>query len=295
MQISPDERPERPTPTNSSSKWITLAIGLCILAGLGYFLLMPALVEKPLEIQPETLAIEEPMQATPISPAATETLEAIDIPQQQAPAETPIVLPTLDDSDTEAKSKLATLTPEGTMGEWLHTDHLSRRSIALADGLSRGVLLQKMIKAPSPKGKFIAIKEGGNIWVDPANSQRYNYLTDRINAIDSNKLVELFHLFRPLLEQAYEELGYRAEDLDDAIVAALDQILATPIPTTPVALTRESVQYKYADPKLEALPPIQKQLLRMGPDHTKNIQAKARGLREALLSGAAEPAPTDNE
>lgn len=295
MQISPDERPERPTPTNSSSKWITLAIGLCILAGLGYFLLMPALVEKPLEIQPETLAIEEPMQATPISPAATETVEVIDIPQQQAPVETPIVLPTLDDSDTEAKSKLATLTPEGTMGEWLHTDHLIRRSIALVDGLSRGVLLQKMIKAPSPKGKFIAIKEGENIWVDPANYQRYNYLTDRINAIDSNKLVELFHLFRPLLEQAYEELGYPAEDLDDAIVAALDQILSTPIPTTPVALTRESVQYKYADPKLEALPPIQKQLLRMGPDHTQNIQAKARGLREALLSGAAEPAPTDNE
>ncbi|MEH6528495.1 MAG: DUF3014 domain-containing protein [Porticoccus sp.] len=288
MQISPDERPERPTPTSSSSKWVILAIGLCALAGLGYFVLMYVTEQESLKKQPEILAIEEPMQATPVSPAATEIVEPIDIPQQQAPVETPIVLPTLDDSDTEARSRLATLTPEGTLGEWLHADHLIRRSITLVDGLSRGILLQKMIKAPSPKGKFIAIKEGNKLWVDPANYQRYNYLTDRLNAIDSNKLVELFHLFRPLLEQAYEELGYPAEDLDNAVVAALDQILSTPIPTTPLALTRESVQYKYADPKLEALPPIQKQLLRMGPDHTQKIQTKARGLRESLLRGTAE-------
>lgn len=284
MQISPDERPERLTPTSSASKWVTLAIGLCVLAGLGYFVLMYTTEQKSLEKQPEILAIEEPMQATPVSPAVTETVEPTEIPQQQAPVETPIALPTLDDSDTEAKSKLATLTPEGTLGEWLHTDHLIRRSITLVDGLSRGILLQKMIKTPSPKGKFIAIKEGSKLWVDPANYQRYNYLTDRLNAIDSNKLIELFHLFRPLLEQAYEELGYPAEDLDNAIVAALDQILSTPILTTPIALTHESVQYKYADTKLEALPPIQKQLLRMGPDHTQKIQTKARGLRESLLT-----------
>jgi hypothetical protein len=284
MQISPDERPERLTPKSSASKWVILAIGLCVLAGLGYFVFMYATEQESLEKQPEILAIEEPIQATPASPAVTEIVEPIEIPQQQAPVETPIALPTLDDSDTAAKSKLATLTPEGTLGEWLHPDHLIRRSITLVDGLSRGVLLQKMIKVPSPKGKFIAIKEGNKFWVDPTNYQRYDYLTDRLNTIDSNKLVELFHLFRPLLEQAYEELGYPAEDLDNAVVAALDQILSTPIPTTPIALTRESVQYKYADPTLEALPPIQKQLLRMGPDHTQKIQTKARELRESLLT-----------
>jgi Protein of unknown function (DUF3014) len=295
MQVSPDERPERLTSTRASSQWITLAIGLCIMAGLGYFLLMPTVVETTLEIQPETLATEEPMQASPVPPAATQTIEEVDIPQQQAPVESPVALPTLDDSDTEARSRLATLTSDETLGEWFHADHLIRRSITLVDGLSRGILLQKMIKAPNPKDKFVVIKEGGKLWVNPANYQRYNYLTDRLNAIDSNQLIELFHRFRPLLEQAYEELGYPAEDLDNAIVAALDQILSTPIPTEPIALTHESVQYQYADSKLEALPAIQKQLLRMGPNHTQKIQTKARGLREALLSGSATRVPTDNE
>ncbi|MDX2350458.1 MAG: hypothetical protein QNK32_08725 [Porticoccus sp.] len=58
MQISPDERPERPTPTSSSSKWVILAIGLCALAGLGYFVLMYVTEQESLKKQPEILAIE---------------------------------------------------------------------------------------------------------------------------------------------------------------------------------------------------------------------------------------------
>tara|TARA_R110000822_G_scaffold59736_21_gene149029 strand:+ start:6960 stop:7811 length:852 start_codon:yes stop_codon:yes gene_type:complete len=279
MQISPDERPERSASTSASGKWIILAIGLCILAGLVYFVLMPDTLQKPVEIQPEILAIEEPKLITHPASAPVE-----DIPQQPEPIEQPLILPTLDDSDIEARLRLNSLTPAGRLEKWFHTDHLIRRSITLIDGLSRGVLLQKMINAPSPKGKFIATKKEGKLWVDPVNYQRYNYLTDTLNAIDSNKLVELFHQFRPLLEQAYGELGYPPEDLDNAIIAALDQILSTPIPVTPVALTQESVHYQYADSRLEALPPIQKQLLRMGPEHTQKIQKKASELRASLLN-----------
>jgi hypothetical protein len=39
----------------------------------------------------------------------------------------------------------------------------------------------------------------------------------------------------------------------------------------------------YEDPALEALSPLQKQLMRMGPDNAERVKEKARELRGALL------------
>jgi hypothetical protein len=42
--------------------------------------------------------------------------------------------------------------------------------------------------------------------------------------------------------------------------------------------------YRYADPQLEELVPLQKQLLRMGPENIRRIKLQARALREGLLN-----------
>ena len=286
MQISPeDQTANHPSQSSggqySLGKWIALLIALGLLGGLGYYALNPS----------ETTSIEqlsEPQVIGQIEPAETDTTPQPkpnpEIPQQAQPAaETAFVLPSLDNSDLDASKQLTGLTTDKKLAEWFHVEHVVRRGVTLIDGLSRGLLLNKMHKAPGPKGAFVVIKEGNKIWVDPANYQRYTYLTKMIESIDSNKLINLFHLFRPLLEEAYGELGYPAKDFDNAIIAALDQVLATPVQTMPIALTQESVRYKYADPTLEALPPLQKQLLRMGPENTRIIQSKAQILREALL------------
>ena len=42
--------------------------------------------------------------------------------------------------------------------------------------------------------------------------------------------------------------------------------------------------YKFADPNLEALMPMQKQLLRAGPENTQRIQQQALALKKALLN-----------
>ena len=48
-----------------------------------------------------------------------------------------------------------------------------------------------------------------------------------------------------------------------------------------------SVNYAYSDPRLESLTPAQKQLLRMGPANVRKIQARLRGIANAL----AQPEP----
>jgi hypothetical protein len=72
--------------------------------------------------------------------------------------------------------------------------------------------------------------------------------------------------------------------MDGIILQSIDNILATPVIVEPLQLVRESVAYKFADPELEALLPLQKQLLRAGPENTQRLQQQAMALREALLN-----------
>ena len=96
-------------------------------------------------------------------------------------------------------------------------------------------------------------------------------------------MAQMFHFTRPLLESAFAEMGYQPRQMDGIILQALDNILATPIIVEPIQLKRESVAYKFTDPNLEGLLPLQKQLLRAGPANTQRIQEQTLALQEALL------------
>ena len=62
------------------------------------------------------------------------------------------------------------------------------------------------------------------------------------------------------------------------------RVLATPVLDEPQALKLDVTTYEYVDRELEALPSLQKQLLRMGPDNLQRLQAVAARWRAALLS-----------
>lgn len=285
MQASPEDRAENRSSqdyikSDYVMKIIALLIGLLIVGGLIYYVINQPEISS-INKEPEPLVFKETKQA---EPTVSSSEPAPEIPSITEPEATPtFALPALDESDTEAKKQLNSLSTNGDLSNWFHSEHLVRRGVTFIDGLSRGLQLNKMHKAPSPKGKFLAVKEGDKLWINRENYQRYGYLVNVIQAIDSDKLVKIFHQFRPLLEEAYDELGHAPKKFDNAVVAALDQIISAPINHGPIELTQESVQYKYANPTLEALPPIQKQLLRMGPENTQIIQNKARLLREKLL------------
>jgi hypothetical protein len=117
-----------------------------------------------------------------------------------------------------------------------------------------------------------------------ASYERYDDVTDAVTALDADVVVNTFHTLRPLYEQAFEQLGLDPEDFDNAVIRTLDLILATPEVTEPIALKPKSVVYLYADPALESLPALQKQLLRTGPDNLRRIKQQARMLREGLLA-----------
>jgi len=166
----------------------------------------------------------------------------------------------------------------------LNKDFLLQRSVAFVDGLAKGALLDKLQPFARPSQAFIAAKQGQALAMGSANFQRYNAFTQSIVAIDSQQAAAFFHWTRPLLETAYSELGYPGENLGAAVISAIDTLLATPGIEGPIALTRRSVRYQYADPALEALPGAQKQLLRMGSENSTRLKAWLSELRSALLA-----------
>ncbi|NND67955.1 MAG: DUF3014 domain-containing protein [Halioglobus sp.] len=156
-------------------------------------------------------------------------------------------------------------------------------SAKVLDGLSQGNLVRKMIPGWSPAGAFPAEQVGDSTYLDPAGFARYDTLVSTLVELEPGTIEQGFHLLRPLYERTYGELGLDPDDLDNALIRVLDQVIAAPVIEEPPQLKRESVMYTYSDPNLEALSPLHKQLLRMGPENTRRLQRHAGLVRAQLL------------
>lgn len=233
---------------------------------------------------PETPSAEIPQNANPSTTAID--LDNSDQAQPKAIEETPVKpsLPSLDASDTLVREIISQDQPSQGLSQWLKLDDLIRRSASFMDGLARGSVSEKIFPMGSPKGTLITHKQDGVIWLNAGNYERYNDVISIFLNIDMKNMAKFFHKVRPLLESAFAELGYRPRQMDGIILQTIDNILTTPIIVEPLKLTRDSVAYKFADPELESLMPLQKQLLRAGPENTQRIQQQAKALREALLN-----------
>lgn len=220
--------------------------------------------------------------AAPIEPM--QTAESIVDNQSQSAIKPEVSkLPALNSSDEFVRETLLS-TQSSKVAEWLKSDDLIRRSASFMDGLARGNLSEKVFPLGVAEGKFTTHRQDGKIWLNAGNYERYNTVVDILLSIDMKKMANFFHKVRPLLELAFSELGYRPRQMDGIILQTIDNILAAPIIVEPLALSRDSVVYKFADQKLEELMPLQKQLLRAGPENTRRIQQQAKALREALLN-----------
>ena len=81
---------------------------------------------------------------------------------------------------------------------------------------------------------------------------------------------------------AYRELGFPEGDFDPVLERAIGVLLATPAVEGDSALREKVITYEFVDPNVESLPAAAKQLLRMGPDNMRIVQAKLREIAVQL-------------
>lgn len=223
--------------------------------------------EEPSEQEPETLP--EPVEP---EPEPVEQTEEDPEPEQIALPElnnsTPTVLQELDSSDINIRP--------------LKSSQLIRDAVVLADNISNGSIVRDRTIVQRPDGRFSVIEVDGELYIDESSYHRYDALVDWFVSLDAYALADNYELFKPLVQEAYAEIGYPDSNFDDTLIEAIDVLLSTPVPEGLVEVNADSVMYTYADDAYEALPAAQKQLLRMGPDNIERIKQKLREIQRAL-------------
>lgn len=223
----------------------------------------------PQETAPAPLpGSQDPTPAT-VTPEATE----------------PAPLPPLGASDPLAMEALrAAGAGTGVLASTLDQDALVTRFVAAVYAVSQGRSPVRQIGFLEPEGQFRTTGGNDDLVVAPGAFARYDGLAVAIGGLDSAVLVERYREMEPLFQEAFAEMGEEGS-FRTVLLQALDHLLGAPVPELPIRLQDHVEYYAYADPRLEGASDAQKQLLRLGPDNQRVVQAKLRDLRQRL--GAA--------
>jgi hypothetical protein len=303
MRADPDEYSEHVTP-RSRFPFVELLLALVLAAGLAAFwfwskreappattvVTVPAIPAATPEVAPELPATPDiPPRADAVAAAVAESTAAptdgLAAGQAVAPAAPEVAAPlTPEQADALLRQKLSEAGARPVLKKLLADYQPLEVSAALIDGLGRGVILRKFLPAATHSEKFSVVTQDDGYYMDPNGFMRYDAYADAIAALDIGVLVNAFHALRPAYEQAYGYLGLDPGDFDNAVIRILDLVLTTPEIGEPIPLVPKAVVYVYADPGLESLPAVQKQLLRMGPDNIRRIKQQAQALRDGLLA-----------
>ena len=192
---------------------------------------------------------------------------------------------------------LATLAGPQAARSLLITDDFVRRFVVTIDNLGREHAPPRLWPVPLTPGRFQVIERDGRSFANPDNAARYTPWVLLAEQIDPSAAVALYGRMLPLLQQAYEELGYPGQRFHARLMMVIDQLLATPNAPEQIALTlvevkgevpseRPWVRYEFADPALESASAGQKIMLRVGAVNQRRLKAQLRALRGELVRQA---------
>jgi hypothetical protein len=276
-EITADDRPPY-RPGKPPSRWGFLLLVAALLAAAGaLYYFWPA---RP-EPRPPVPAPEA--QSPPAAPVTAEP--RIEHPLQVPATPAAAALPALADSDSTVHDALAGLVGSASFEQFFQPQGIVRRFVATIDNLPRKSVAQRLLPLKPVPGLFRATGPEGNLVVAPDNAARYTPYVRAFETLDSAKLVTLYVHLYPLFQESYAELGYPSRYFNDRVFEVIDNLLATPDPSGPIALTQPKVLYEFADPALQDLSAGQKMLVRMGPDNEARVKAKLRELKRALTRG----------
>jgi len=213
-------------------------------------------------------------------------------PAPLAPAPVATTLPALDALDPLLRSLIGEVSASTLLAKWLSTENLARQIVVLVEGAAGDGFPLRFLTPLRPTGAFSVVTRNGRTTIAPDSYTRYDAMAGVIAAIDPATVVRVYRTLSPRLEEAHGELGLD-RTFDQTLVESLRRLAETPIPDGPVTVTPRGGLYGFADPRLEALSPAQKLLLRSGPANARRVQTHLSAIAVALAtSGDAPLAPT---
>jgi hypothetical protein len=87
---------------------------------------------------------------------------------------------------------------------------------------------------------------------------------------------------KPLVDQAYQDLGHSDPDFDRAIIKAIETLSETPRLAAEPSLLSKPGYFEHEDPALKALLPVQRQFLLAGPENQRQIVSWLKRVASSL-------------
>jgi len=259
-------------------------------------------IPSPAEV-PRQPAIRHPMPAPPIEaetpsptlPATTTGADTVAPVSATAPAPVPLreqpgkkpsePLLSLAESDDFLQRLLPHLYTDQKLIGLFIPSHLIDRWVITVDNLPEKSLPDGKLFLKRPRGHFLVTSKE-NPAIAQENAARYTLYRQLLTVLPTKKMVALYSKLYPLVQQAYEKLGYPDGYFNDRLVDVIDHLLQTPDPQEPIHLQHHINRYRYMDEELEALSAGQKILLRMGRENRTAIMQRLREIRQLIAKPA---------
>jgi len=203
-------------------------------------------------------------------------------------------LPGLDQADGFVKNLLLGLLGRHAVQTYLANEGVLRKVVATVDNLGRDHAPTVMWPVTPTPGRFTTQAGPGGSVISAANRERYAPFISVATSVDATRVVAIYRRLYPLLQQAYEDLGYPGKYFNDRVVDVIDDLRATPdlpeplrvkpveVPGVPAGKTGSL--YLFEDPSIEARSAGQKVLLRMGRANAARVKAKLGEIRRLIAT-----------
>ncbi|WP_351077630.1 DUF3014 domain-containing protein [Shewanella sp. CAL98-MNA-CIBAN-0140] len=290
MQVNEEDRITPPGSEKPGSNKMLIAIAVIALLGASSYFYFTSddtdefepVVITPVEL-PESVP-ETPIEQTPIEePESIATTDDV-VPTGESAAATIEPLPTLDESDDFVEAKTLAIANGMKIAPMILKKDIARQFVVFVDNLAQGNMVRKASPLKGPDTKFTVSEITNKIYLNPDSYHRYDLYANFIEELSDKDLISTYNELKPLFAEAFTELGYSNIDFDTRMQQVFSMVADAPIIEDPIELSSISVNYKYVDPNLEALPNAQKLLIRMGPENARKIKAAVKKLQQSFPS-----------
>ena len=265
------------------------------LIGLAAYLWMQEAAEPPVAPPPQApVAAPQPVTPAASAPqvAATASAPAIQYPIEAIPAEAAPAPQDVQASLTELFGRKAVLS-------MFQLGDFPRRFVATVDNLGRPQAPASLWPVNPVGGRFLVDRRDGADVISPDNGLRYTPYVLLLETVELRRVVAVYRQLYPLLQKAYDEIGFPNRYFNDRFVEVIDQLLATPEIAGPLAVRlpaingplqpeRPWVLYEFEDPALQRLAAGQKIMLRVGLVNERRLKVRLAELRR-LIAASAPP------
>ncbi|MDO9319603.1 MAG: DUF3014 domain-containing protein [Gammaproteobacteria bacterium] len=245
-------------------------------------------IETPVPIAPapvERVIPPEPVAQTVIDPAPAVVQTLIEVPPEPAVIEEVVELPTLNLSDAFVLTRLGALETGARLLELLSSEELVRRFVVFVENVSQGSLPQLEYPVRRLQQPMAVREIDENLYeMQTVSYQRYTPLIDALTAVNPEQALAIYRVLKPLFQEAFAEIGYPNRNFDEVVIRAIDNVLNAQTAEGPFQLVKPKIMYVYADAGVESMTPVEKQLLRMGPQNAEKLKAALTQYREQLAA-----------